>query len=43
MEKCCHMLSTILKFYPNKPWNWDYLSNNKNLTIEIINNNLNKR
>jgi hypothetical protein len=40
--KFCHMFSTILKFYPNKPWNWFYISQNPNLLMEIISNNPDK-
>ena len=26
----------ILETYPNKPWEWDYISANPNITMEII-------
>ena len=26
----------IIEKYPNKPWNWDYISKNPNITIEFI-------
>ena len=31
----------VLK-YSNKPWNWDAISNNPNITMDIIETNLNK-
>ena len=41
-KKCCNMLMTILKFYPDKPWNWFDISRNTNLTMDMINNNPDK-
>ena len=29
----------MIEKYPEKPWNWEYISYNPNITIEIIENN----
>ena len=32
----------IIKKYPTKDWDWEYISMNPNLTITMIENNLDK-
>ena len=34
--KTGNMLITLLEKYPYKPWNWDYISDNPNITMDII-------
>ena len=29
-------LTHIIEKYPNKPWNWEFISRNKNITMEDI-------
>ena len=35
-------LTYLLEKYPDKPWDWTEISENPNLTIEIINKVVNK-
>ena len=35
-------LEKLLKKYPDKPWNWEWISRNPNITIDIINQNPDK-
>ena len=30
------LLWKFIEKYPNKPWDWDYISKNPNITMEII-------
>ena len=41
LELTNHLL-TLLKLFPNKNWNWTYLSGNPNITFEIVKSNHNK-
>jgi hypothetical protein len=34
--KCRNITFEIVKKYPDKPWNWDYLSCNPNITMDIV-------
>jgi hypothetical protein len=36
------MLVKLLEKYPDKPWNWGFISKNPNLTIEFVENNPDK-
>jgi hypothetical protein len=40
--KYCNQLWTLIMRYPHKPWNWDGISQNPNITPKIIENNLDK-
>ena len=35
-------LEKLLKLYPDKPWNYKWLSNNPNITWDIVQNNPDK-
>ncbi len=35
-------LQKLINQFPNKPWNWEFLSKNINITCDIIDNNLDK-
>jgi len=37
--KYCNQLWTLIERYPEKPWDWKYISFNPNITMEIIEKN----
>ena len=42
MQRYTNHLWKLIELYPNKPWNWKWLSCNPNTTWEIIQDNLDK-
>lgn len=41
-SKSINSLEELFWLYPNKPWNWEQLSNNKYVTCDMIQDNLDK-
>ena len=41
-DRLCNHLATLLKLFPNKPWDWYGLSANPNVTWAIVEANLDK-
>lgn len=42
MKTTRNTLELLIEKYPNKPWSWYWISTNSNITMEIIDKNIDK-